>query len=51
MHPRNVPGPDHLHDRSGSQDFDNLSLIHPGAFLVPFGDQAHALPFHFSRAT
>ena len=38
MHPRNVHGPDHVHDGSGSQDFDPLllSLIHRGAFPVPF---------------
>ena len=36
MHTGHVPGPDHVHHRSGRQDFDSLPLNHPGAFLVPF---------------
>ncbi len=34
MHPRHVPGPDHVHDRPGGQDFNRLSLTYSGAFHV-----------------
>ena len=51
MHPRHITGPNHVHDRSGRQDFDNLSPIHPGALPVLFWCPSPdpALPFQQGR--
>ena len=34
MHHRAVPGPDHAHHLLRGQDFDRLTLTHPGAFYL-----------------